>query len=579
MSKQYTVLDIETNGLEINCTINFIGIHTFTTEDDEGEYYIYDMAKDKAKCVEHLHKIDGFIGHNAKFDSKIIKYNLGVDLKIEHDTMYMCYMCSSVHDMIYKRGKWLGLKYAAKRELGVDDWDIDLNNKKSADASKVAGYLKYDLLYTRRLFETFKKQFNPDERHIYNLMIDVAQVYRDVECTGMPIDLKLLDVTMGDYNIRFNKLNSKMSKIAGINYNSPKQLQELLYEQLKLPIPGRTDTGQPSTGVEALTALKGQHEIIEMILECRGVEKALTFMKDWKERAIDGRLYGNFNLHSTVTGRTSSNGPNIQQVPRNKDLKSLFRSGDGWNFVQLDYSQVELRTAGIVAGVESMITSYANGEDLHTNMAKVITGKTEIDKGDRTRAKAANFGYLYGMMAKTFVEYAKVSYGVELSIEEATRIRNTFFSRNHELLPYYRNVEKELVTNGFLTNIFGRRYKVGFNHLYTPKERRDYTRKGINFTVQSAASDMALMALSEIHTKFKDDPNVRIIGSVHDSILFEIKDDDRKLTIIKEIKSIMEHPQLLDYMLAKGGRLTEFAVPIIADVEIGPWGKGEEITL
>lgn len=394
MSKQYTVLDIETSGLEINSTINFVGIHTFTSEEDEGTYYIYDMTTDKKLCVEHLLKLDGFIGHNAKFDAKLIKFNLGIDLKILHDTMYLCYMCSSVHDLIYKRGKWLGLKHAATRDLGAESWDIDLEMKKGIDHDKVGEYLKHDLYYTRKLFELYKKKIDPLDYPAYNLMIKAANVYKDVECAGMPLNIDQLNKTMSDYNIKLIDIDIELKKYADINYNSPKQLIELLYNKYGLVCSMRTATGQQATGIKAMTEMKGQHPIIDIILERRKAEKALTFLRDWKERSIDGRLYGNFNLHTTVTGRTSSNGPNIQQVPRNKELKSIFQAKDGYVFVQMDYSQVELRTAGVVANVKAMIEAYKNGEDLHTLMASTITGKDkkDITKQERTRAKAANFG-------------------------------------------------------------------------------------------------------------------------------------------------------------------------------------------
>lgn len=578
LSKLYTVLDIETNGLEINSTINFVGIHTFEGIEDEGTYYLYDMLTEKNACIEHLNKLSGFIGHNAKFDAKLIKYNLGIDLNIEHDTMYLCYMCSSVHDMIFNRGKWLGLKAAAMRDLKVKDWDIDLTLKKSSGAN-VKDYLKLDLLYTRKLFELYKSKIAEEDKATYTLMIKAANVYKDIEVTGIPVDLVELDKVMSTYNIKLIDNDIKLKAFADINYNSPIQLQKLLFTDLKLPIIGRTESGQPSTGIEALTDLKGKHEIVDLIIERRNIDKALTFLKDWKERAIKGRLYAHFNLHTTVTGRTSSNGPNIQQVPRNKDLKGLFKSEEGWQFVQMDYSQIELRIAATVAGVEAMILAYKNKQDLHTNMAATIANKKpeEITKNERTRAKAANFGYLYGMSAKTFVEYAKVGYGVELPLVEAKRIRDKFFSTNYELLPYYKRIERELVTKGYLTSIFGRRYKVGFNHLYTPGDRNVYTRKGINFTVQSTASDYVLMALIEVHDKYKSNPNIRIIGTVHDSVLFEIKQGEDFMEYVNDIRGIMERPRLLKKYLANGGVLKEIPLPIVVDVEVGPWGKGEVV--
>ena len=164
---------------------------------------------------------------------------------------------------------------------------------------------------------------------------------------------------------------------------------------MQLPIPCYTNTGQPATGVEALSKLKGKHDIVDLILKRREADKALTFLKDWLEKQHDGIIYPTFNLHTTVTGRTSCNNPNFQQVPRNKKLKNLFQSTDPeWEMVCLDYSQAELRTAAVVAGVQAIKNAYNNGEDLHRNMAALVAGikPEEVTKPQRTQAKAINFG-------------------------------------------------------------------------------------------------------------------------------------------------------------------------------------------
>ena len=570
----YTVIDIETDGLEINSNITLVGIHEFKDKNDPGVTSIYNIADQKDLCLTHLNKLieskAKIIGHNVKFDTKLIHYSFGINLKIYHDTMYLCYVCSSVHDMIFKRNKWFGLKHAAMRELGVKDWDIGLS-KKSKTTKETIDYLKKDLEYTRKLFEYYSNIIDKRDLGVYNLMVKAANVYKDIELEGIPIDIPKLDMVLSEYNIKNYELACKLKEYADINYSSPAQLQELLFKQLKLPISKRTPKGQPSTGVEPLSKLRGQHPIVDLILEKRNAEKALTFLKDWKSRHINGRIYGNFNLHTTVTGRTSCNGPNLQQVPRNKELKSLFNSTEGWKFIQLDFSQIELRFAGTVAGVQAMIEAYKNKEDLHTNMAKIITKKEVIDKQDRTGAKAANFGYLYGMMAKSFVEYAQITYGLRLSVGEAKQIRQAFFNVNKELLPYYKKIARELVDYGIITNIFGRRYKVGHAHLTTPLERQEYTRKGINFTVQSSASDYVLMGLIEVHHKTKNNPDVKILGTVHDSILLEIKDNKYLDNNLRYIKDIMENPILLNHYY--GNKLP---IDITVDCEVGAWGDGKE---
>ncbi len=268
---------------------------------------------------------------------------------------------------------------------------------------------------------------------------------------------------------------------------------------------------------------------------------------------------------------------NLQQVPRNKDLKSLFRATDPeWEFVQIDYSQAELRFASIVAGVEAIKQAYRNGEDLHTNMAAVISGKSrdQVSKKDRTGAKAANFGYLYGMQAKSFVEYAKLTYGVTLTEEEAQSIRLSFFETNHELVPFYKKVERELLSEGCIFSIMGRRYWTQSEVLLNRKERAAYIRRAINFTVQSSASDYVLCGLIEVDKRLPIE-EVRLIGTVHDSVLMLVKKNQNLRKNLELIKHIMEHPQLAPMHLNPA---YEIDVPIVVDVEIGPWGLGVDIT-
>jgi DNA polymerase-1 len=197
------------------------------------------------------------------------------------------------------------------------------------------------------------------------------------------------------------ELAAKLKSYKDINWNSTKQLQEYLFKELQLPILKYTNKGSPSTGVAELKELASYHEVIPLLLKHREVEKAMAFLESWTEEAVehkDGNFYlhSNFNLHGTVTGRTSSSDVNLQQIPRNKRLKSLFSADHipGWQLVCLDYSQLELRFAGIVAGVEAIKKAYRNGEDLHYKMAATVTGKpiSEITKEERTQAKAANFG-------------------------------------------------------------------------------------------------------------------------------------------------------------------------------------------
>ena len=570
--KKYNTIDIETEGLDIDDKINFIGIHTFDNDEDEGEYIILQPDLDDLSILDELKKPNHInIFHNGKFDTKMMIHQLGQRIPMTHDTMLLAYLCSTAPELIENRGKWLSLKSCAMRLLGVDNWDVELSKKTSHSRAEVEEYLKKDLYYTRLIYQKLRDLIDKRELKTYALMLKATEVYTQVELNGLPINVEKLEDVKVEFEECLLDTDLQLKAYANINWNSPKQLQDLLYNKLGLDIPMYTNTGQPGTGIEALTKLKGKHEIVDLILKRREYDKALTFLKDWKERNKDGRLYANFNLHTTVTGRTSCNGPNLQQIPRNKKLKTLFQSTNPeWELVQLDYSQMELRTAAIVAGVKAMKDAYINGEDLHTNMAAIVAGKPkeEVTKPERTRAKAANFGYLYGMQPATFVQYAKIGYGVDMSLEEAARIRNSFFEANFELHKYYKDTQDALLAQGFVTSIMGRRYKVGFKHLAFPDQRNLYMRKILNFPVQSAASDWALCALYEIYKTFSQD-EVKICATVHDSIIMEIRKNENFSTNIQKIQSIMQSPKLAKKYITKTVDL-----PIVADIEIGPWGIG-----
>ena len=571
--KKFNVIDIETDGLDVDDAINWIGILTFDSQDDDGEYIILNPKEDDISILEETSECIN-IFHNGKFDSKMILHQLGYDIKVDHDTMILTYLSSYASDMIENRRGWLTLKNAAKRLLNAPDWDVGINIKTSKSRADVEEYLKGDLYWTRQLFEYFKLSFDKRDWKTYRLVIDTSMVYRDIELNGLPIDEELLAETKLTYEEKLKECDDKLAKYANINWNSPKQLQDLLYKDLGLPIPEKTDSGQPSTGVSALSKLKGKHEIVDLILKRREVDKALTFLVDWSNRAKDGYIYANFNLTTTVTGRTSCNNPNLQQVPRNKDLKTLFRSIDpDWEFVQLDYSQAELRTAGVVGKVSKIKELYNQGVDLHTNMAAKVAGidPSEVTKEQRTAAKAINFGYLYGMQPASFVEYAALSYGQTFSFEEATHIRKAFFKEYHELPRYYKDTQDELMQNGFVTSIMGRRYKVSYKALYFPDQRQKYMRRIINFPVQSAASDIILCALCEIRSTFPQ-TLVKICATVHDSVILLVKKNKDFHDNVLKIQSIMQHPKRVGSMLT-----VKWDVPLVADIECGPWGKGIDL--
>lgn len=573
------VCDIETKDLKVNTDIHYVGFFGAMNP-----AFIYFKLPDQVNQLKDFIKQKENEGakwafHNGKFDTVRLLYSYGIDMKITHDTMILAYLCSTVDELKDHRGKWLGLKYAAHRILGVQNWDIGTEKKTSDKDEDVVPYLEKDCMYTYQLLLNLMQQLPVTRRKTYKLIIEALNAYKYVEINGLPIDVQQLEQTYNDYKSEQEELDKQLSTYADINWNSSQQLQKLLFEELQLPIIEYTDKGVPSTGVSVLKRLKDQHPIIELLLKHREVEKALSFLESWKEEMIqhsDGYYYvhSNFNMHGTVTGRTSSSDVNLQQIPRNKKLKSLFKATmPGWELACLDFSQLELRFAGLVADVQAIKESYRNGVDLHKLMASKVANCSmdEVTKEMRTQAKAINFGFIYGMQAESFVDYARDSYGVHVTLEESIAIRQAFFELYPELLVYYKNVENDLMDDCKQTSIMGREYELSPNKLLNPWHRQNYIRAAINFPVQSAGSDYVICGLVQVANDPTLKDKIKICATVHDSIIFLVKKDGLADTVTK-VKKTMEDPILAHQLITK-----KIDLPIVVDIELGPLGKGVDL--
>jgi DNA polymerase I-like protein with 3'-5' exonuclease and polymerase domains len=291
----------------------------------------------------------------------------------------------------------------------------------------------------------------------------------------------------------------------------------------------------------------------------------------FEHRDQDGRVHSNYKLFGTVTGRLSGEG-GIQQIPRDVFIRSLLGATPGWTFVQGDYSQVELRVAAMLANERRMLRMFTVGEDIHMNTAVQTTGKlaSEITKEERKKAKAVNFGFLYGMGAPKFESYAFDNYGVKVTPEEAQETRDRFFESYPGLRPWHER-QRRLARRYHRVNSPIGRVRHLPDILSTDKDvQAESERQAINSPVQSMASDLMLMALIRLHARMSKEGNARILGTVHDSILFEVKHgyEDYWLPIIKETMEDME------YVRRTFG--FEVTVPIIADIETGShWGETE----
>lgn len=329
----------------------------------------------------------------------------------------------------------------------------------------------------------------------------------------------------------------------------------------------RTAKGVPSVSSDVLVNYIG-NPVVDDLLEYRRLTKLETFIKSWEKIQVNDRIYPSFNI-TARTGRTTCNNPNLQNIPQDKNVRNLIEARPGWVIKEQDYSQIELRVASMFSGDENMQHAYQSGSDLHSKTTELLFGDTshlspQEQKRKRTEAKSMNFGFLYGMSAKTFVDYAK-GYNLNITEEQSEGFRNDFFKAYPRLLPWHEECKEYARKNGHTWSPIGRKRFLPDINSSNFKLRGQAERQSINSGVQGFASDMCISALSDIVFSDEiDHDRCIVLGSVHDAILFEIREDyvDEVSPIINRL---MEKPSIIEGI--------DIPIPIIADSEVGKaWG-------
>jgi len=357
-------------------------------------------------------------------------------------------------------------------------------------------------------------------------------------------------------------------KRKGFNFNSSQQMAWLLFEHLGLEPVEYTKTKKPSTAEGTLAYLN--HPFIDILLEYRKWQKLLsTYLIPWQRLSQkDGRIHTSFKQHGTVTGRLSSEKPNLQNVPRESDIRTIIGAPPGWKLVEADYSQIELRGAAHAANEQTMIRIYASGGDIHRETATVITGKRpeDITKDERKKAKAVNFGFLYGMGWKKFKQYAKEKYDIEFTDKECKTIRKRFFQKYKALKPWHDRQRRIVHKLGYVRSPIGR-----IRHLpdvFSQEESivAEAERQSINSPIQAIPPDLTLLAVAELEKIPGFWEEIFLVCQVHDANLFEVREDvlDKWCPLIKKTMEELPLKELFD---------CEFTVPIVVDVKSGDcWG-------
>ena len=571
----YATIDIESTGLNrYRDNITFIGIGLAHSIEDEKFFkgYILDMSEEESVdklrkiCAKLKEKKAKLIFQNGNFDTLFIEWKYGIKLPVSEDIMLLgtAYDLSAEH----------GLKSMAHSYLGVEDWDIANKDKtgKSKDfKKKLVPYLKKDVKYTWLLYRFFMSRMDESQLKIYNKLLHPAyNMYKGIERRGIYFDKEAYKEVKKKYrdiqNSKLEELNSHYK----INWNSPQQKAKALFTDPKgerLPILLTTNSGTPSTSASVLKRLAAEgYELPKLMLEYTSANTLnKMFLNRWgDDSSYDGRIHASYNLTNVVSGRTSSSNPNLQQVPRTSDVRGLFHAPEGRCFFEADYSQLELRIAAHFANEPTMLRIYNENGDIHSETAKLMTGGREPTKEERGKAKAVNFGFLYGMGAKKFVEYAYDSYGVIFTLEEAKKFRELFFAKYSRLLPWHESQRRLAEALGGVPNLFGRFRKLPKIYSDNWKDKGDAERRSINTPVQGTGSDILLSAALQVKKELEP-YGLCIVGTVHDSILGEFPEENKDW-FVEQIRRIMKHPDLLDEFGVK------LRCPLDCDVGVGPWG-------
>lgn len=557
----HMVVDIETTGLNrFKDKINCCGVYLPEYE----WYYQPTTAKELADFLTQLPEKPYMIWANGKFDTLFLEQQWQIPkewLTIDDDIMIMAY--------VLEMGQRKGLKELAKRHCGAEDWDVDKKTK-TGMSDTMFEYNRKDLYWTWQVYLKLAQKFQEHPKSVdmvklYRcLALPSFQTYRNIERRGMYVDTGKIKEMIPVYKAKAVELENQLKAIADINWNSTAQISKVFIEQLGLPVLKTTPKGAPSIKAEQMDDYAEMgYPVAKLLKEYKKcVRDVGFFLEPWLEQAVDSRLHPSFNVDTVRTGRTSCQKPNLQQVPRDKALRTLFVAPPGKALFECDYSQLELRIACHYANERTMHQIYNNNGDIHTKTAQVVTGKQEITKEERGKAKAVNFGFLYGMSAKGFINYAKTGYGLRVTEPEATEIRARYFQTYRDLEPWYALQKRLCKLDGGVYTLFGRFRALPEIYSDNWSEKGSAERCCINTPVQSSGSDILLSSMIEIDNTL---PECEIVCTVHDSILLYVPEN--KVDYYKEkVGAIMRHPSLLDTFNI------HLNVPLDIDIGVGPWG-------
>lgn len=505
------------------------------------------------------------LGQHGKYDLHVLRRH-GVDVQgYADDTMLESFVLNSGsnrHDMDSLAKRFLGYDTIKYEEVaGKGAKQILFSQVAVDDATR---YAAEDADITLRLHRVIaaKLAAEPGLENVYRTIeMPLVPVLARIEANGVKIDGDELRRQSADLSKRMLAAQQKATELAGRTFNldSPKQLQALLFDELKLPVLVKTPTGQPSTNEEALEAIADQHELPRVILEYRGLAKLRSTYTDKLPEMVNpdtGRVHTSYHQAGAATGRLSSTDPNLQNIPIRTDdgrrIRKAFVAPAGRKLVACDYSQIELRIMAHLSQDPGLVRAFESGADIHKATAAEVFGRKleEVTGNERRAAKAINFGLMYGMSAFGLSRQLGIARG------EAQDYIALYFSRYPGVRDYMEGTRQQAREHGYVETVFGRRLYLEYINKGTQGQRAGAERAAINAPMQGTAADIIKRAMIGVDAWLADHRDQALmILQVHDELVFEAEADFV--------------PTLLKEATARMAGAAQLSVPLVVDSGVG----------
>ena len=566
-------LDTETDNLDYMAA-NLVGI-SFALENGEAAYL--PLQLDYLGAPKTLEKTTALsllkpvlenpaiqkVGQNFKYDLTIFARN-GIDVQgVAFDTMLESYVLNSTgrHNMDDLAKRYLGHQTISFEEIaGKGKNQLTFNQ---IPLEQAAEYAAEDADVTMKLQQVLWEKLSKEptlEKLFKEMELPLLGVLSRMERRGVLIDSDALFLQSNEIANRLSELEEQAYVLAGQPFNlaSTKQLQEILFDKLGLPVIQKTPKGAPSTNEEVLEELAFSHELPKVLVEHRGLSKLKSTYTDKLPQMVNpqtGRVHTSYHQAVTATGRLSSSDPNLQNIPiRNEEgrrIRQAFIAREGFTVVAADYSQIELRIMAHLSQDQGLINAFTQGKDIHRSTAAEIFGVAldEVTSEQRRNAKAINFGLIYGMSA------FGLSRQLGIGRADAQSYMDLYFKRYPGVQTFMHDIREKAKAQGYVETLFGRRLYLPDINSSNGMRRKAAERVAINAPMQGTAADIIKRAMIQLDQKLQNDPDIAMIMQVHDELVFEVRSE--KVAFYSElIKTQMESA-------------ADLVVPLIVDVGQG----------